>query len=65
VEEDNYTATYHLRPQVKAVSKRKAVADSDRSDVFYVLVSKLEKRQPSMEIGVPPLQSAGSTGALS
>ena len=52
VENNNDDKIYHLRDSANELNNNVPISDVDREDThpFYVLVSKLEKRQPAMDI---------------
>src|SRR5690606_21314212 len=53
---DEDTATYHVRTRIMALDNARPVIDADREAEypFYVLVSKLEKRQPALSFAARP-----------
>ena len=52
VEENNFEIAYRLKPGTKHLRNNVKVTDADRGDEhpYFVLVSRLRKRQPSMDI---------------
>jgi hypothetical protein len=64
VVDDDDDKLYHLKAGVKKLENNEPISDANRGEAqpFYVLVSKLRKRQPAMDIAAAP--SAAAQGTL-